>query len=66
MILPATKLTSNTILKPLLWAALLSLLASTSALGDDTCIVCHTDEDLLADNLADTQKKTSTMQAGSG
>ncbi len=56
----------NSIQKPLLWAALLSLLASTSAFAEDSCIVCHTDEDLLEDNLADTQKKTSAMQAGSG
>lgn len=44
----------------------MSLLLSTSAFADDTCIVCHTDEDLLEDNLADTKKKTSAMQAGSG
>jgi len=56
----------HSILTPLLCAALLSLLLSTSAFADDTCIVCHTDEDLLEDNLADTKKKTSAMQAGSG
>ena len=61
-----TKPPLKAILKPLLWAALLSLLASTSAFGEDTCIVCHTDEDLLEDSLADTEKKTSAMQAGSG
>lgn len=61
-----TKPPLNAVLKPLFLATLLSLLISTSAFGDDTCIVCHTDEDLLEDNLADTEKKTSAMQAGSG
>jgi len=60
------KLPFYSILKPLLCAVLLSLLVSTSAFGEDTCIVCHTDEDLLLDNLADTRQKTSAMQAGSG
>lgn len=33
---------------------------------DSTCIVCHTDIDLLEENLGDTKKKKSALQAGSG
>ena len=51
---------------PVLCAALLSLLLSTGAFGADSCITCHTDEDLLEENLAEVKNKTSAMQAGSG
>ena len=54
------------ILPPLLCAALFCLLLSTSAFGDDSCITCHTDEDLLEENLAEDTTKKSAMQAGSG
>ena len=46
-------------------AALLGLLLSANVYGD-TCITCHTDEDLLEENLAEVKTKTSAMQAGSG
>lgn len=54
------------ILTPLLGAALFGLLLCGSAYGDDSCITCHTDEDLLEENLAENKKKKSAMQAGSG
>ncbi|MFC1830749.1 hypothetical protein ACFL0S_01855 [Thermodesulfobacteriota bacterium] len=56
----------GTILTPLLCAVLFCLLLSTSAFGDDSCITCHTDEDLLEENLAEDKTKKSAMQAGSG
>lgn len=31
-----------------------------------SCVTCHTDEDLLRDNLAETQTVKSALQAGSG
>ena len=46
-------------------AALLGLLLSANVYGD-TCITCHTDEDLLEENLAEAEAKVSEMQAGSG
>lgn len=60
------KLYLGRVIAPALCAALLSLLLGTSAFGEDSCITCHTDEDLLEENLAETQNKTSAMQAGSG
>ena len=33
---------------------------------DSTCITCHTDLNLLADNLGEATKKKSSLQAGSG
>lgn len=53
-------------LAPLLGAALFSLVLASSAYGDDTCITCHTDEELLEENLAEVKTKKSAMQAGSG
>ena len=52
-------------LTPIICASLLSLLLSANVYAD-TCITCHTDEDLLEENLADVEKKVSEMQAGSG
>ncbi|MBT8330102.1 MAG: hypothetical protein HKP52_03465 [Desulfofustis sp.] len=46
-------------------SALCGLLLSANVYGD-TCITCHTDEDLLEENLAEVEKKVSEMQAGSG
>jgi hypothetical protein len=46
-------------------SALFVLLLSTGGYAE-TCITCHTDEDLLEDNLAEVEKKTSALQAGSG
>ncbi len=53
------------IMAPLLCAALFCLLLSGSVHAD-TCITCHTDEDLLEENLAEDKTKKSAMQAGSG
>ena len=53
------------VLAPIFCAALFSLLLSTNVYGD-TCITCHTDEDLLEENLAEVKTKKSAMQAGSG
>ncbi len=52
-------------LSPIFCAALFGLLLSTNVYGD-TCITCHTDEDLLEENLAEVETKVSEMQAGSG
>ena len=52
-------------LPPILCAALFSLLLGGTVYGD-TCITCHTDEDLLEENLAEVETKVSEMQAGSG
>ena len=52
--------------RALLLAAFIFLMGEGSASGDDSCITCHTDEDLLKENLAATQNKTSALQAGSG
>ena len=55
----------RTLLTPLFCAAHFCLLLSTNVYGD-TCITCHTDEDLLEENLAEVKTKKSAMQAGSG
>ncbi len=60
------KLCVGRTIAPALCGALLSLLLSASAVGADSCITCHTDEDLLEENLAEAINKTSAMQAGSG
>ncbi len=39
---------------------------SGNVYADDSCITCHTDEDLLEENLAEVKTKKSAMQAGSG
>ena len=52
-------------LKPLFCSALFTLLLSGTAIAD-SCITCHTDEDLLEENLTEVKKKVSEMQAGSG
>jgi len=45
----------------------LALLLSSQALAEDSsCIVCHTDIDLLEENLAESGDKKSALQAGSG
>ncbi len=45
----------------------LALLLSNQALADESsCIVCHTDIDLLEENLGDGGKTKSPLQAGSG
>ena len=45
----------------------LALFLSSQAIADESsCIVCHTDIDLLEENLGDDGKKKSALQAGSG
>lgn len=45
----------------------LALLLSNQVMADDSsCIVCHTDIDLLEENLGDDGKMKSALQAGSG
>lgn len=34
--------------------------------GQSSCVTCHTDEDMLEDNLAVVKKKKSAMQSGAG
>ena len=41
-------------------------LSSTAFADESSCIVCHTDIDLLEENLGDGGKKKSALQAGSG
>ncbi|NNK96509.1 MAG: hypothetical protein HKP41_19355 [Desulfobacterales bacterium] len=52
----------------LLFVALtLSLVVSSQSRADESsCITCHTDEGLLAENLGTVDKKKSALQAGSG
>lgn len=57
-------LSSRSLTACLLSAAFCVLLSG--AAYAETCITCHTDADLLAENLADGEKKTSALQAGSG
>lgn len=52
---------------PLFVALAFGLLLSSQIWADDSgCISCHTDEDLLSENLGTEDKKKSTLQAGSG
>ena len=54
-------------LAPCLITIALCLALNSRALADDsTCITCHTDEELLADNLAEPGSKKSALQSGSG
>ena len=46
--------------------ALAALLNSQVFADDSTCITCHTDLELLEDNLKEDTTKKSAMQAGSG
>lgn len=46
--------------------ALLTFPGDQARADDSTCITCHTDIDLLEDNLGETKKKKSALQAGSG
>jgi hypothetical protein len=42
------------------------IFSSTSHADESSCIVCHTDIDLLEENLGEGGKKKSALQAGSG
>jgi len=58
-------------LRPCILAAFLTLIlvtfpGSDARADDSTCITCHTDSNLLADNLDEATKKKSSLQAGSG
>lgn len=46
--------------------AFVALLNSQVFADDSTCITCHTDLELLEDNLKEDTTKKSAMQAGSG
>ena len=58
--------TIGSILSSLVCGAAFCLLLSGNVYGGESCITCHTDEDLLEENLAEVKTKTSAMQAGSG
>lgn len=42
------------------------LVAGNAGAEDSSCVVCHTDEDLLLENLAPAAEKKSALQAGAG
>lgn len=44
----------------------ITFLISSSAWAENSCVNCHTDEDMLTQNLGKSEKKKSTMQAGPG
>jgi hypothetical protein len=46
--------------------AFAALLSGQAMADDSTCITCHTDLELLEDNLKEDTAKKSAMQAGSG
>jgi hypothetical protein len=50
---------------PVFCTALFGIVLSGNV-NADSCITCHTDEDLLEENLAEVETKVSEMQAGSG
>ncbi|MCG6931818.1 MAG: hypothetical protein LJE64_14790 [Desulfofustis sp.] len=52
--------------RALLGAAFFCVLQAGSAHGGDSCITCHTDEDLLEEFSSQAGSKTSALQAGSG
>ena len=52
-------------LAPFLLSTLLFLMLSASGYAE-TCITCHTDEDLLEENLGEAVDKKSPLQAGAG
>ena len=65
------KMSRTCYLRPCIMAACLAftlvLSPGNRARADDsTCITCHTDIDLLEDNLGESKKKKSALQAGSG
>lgn len=57
---------SNPFIAHLAILALALLLSSQAFADDSSCIVCHTDIDLLEENLGDDGKMKSALQAGSG
>ena len=50
----------------LLTAGVFLLLAAATAQAKSGCVTCHTDEDMLEENLAKVQAKKSAKQAGAG
>lgn len=58
--------TCSVLMTPLL-ALVLTVMLSNRVLADESsCITCHTDEELLKENLGKDEKKKSALQAGSG
>jgi hypothetical protein len=49
-----------------LFCLLIALLQSYEARGEDFCITCHTDEEMLKNNLGKGDKEKSSLQAGPG
>ncbi len=42
------------------------LMITTKVLAESSCITCHTDEEMLTENLSKAEEKKSAMQSGSG
>ena len=42
------------------------MLPNSSKAAESSCVQCHTDEDMLEDNLSKVKKKGSSMTSGSG
>ena len=49
-----------------LCALLLLFFVIPAAADESGCVVCHTDEDLLTENLGEQTQKKSALQAGAG
>ncbi len=47
-------------------AAVSLLLAANVGFAASSCVTCHTDEDMLIENLAKAKGKKSAMQSGAG
>ncbi len=61
-----TRRISDSIIACLAIPALALLLSSQAFAEESSCIVCHTDIDLLEENLGEGGKEKSALQAGSG
>lgn len=50
----------------LLAGGFFTLMGSVAMAADSSCVTCHTDEDMLLENLAQVKAKKSAMQSGAG
>lgn len=50
----------------LLAGGFFTLLGGGALAADSSCVTCHTDEDMLLENLAQVKAKKSAMQSGAG